>query len=118
MSKKAMTPNTAVEIDNDMNPEGLENQVDALINNNVVTLDSPITRGEHTLDTLTIVAPRIEIMRKFSMLDLIRMETNTILNILPFVTKERLQKHEIEQIGMPDLLEIGIKIAAFFQKKD
>ena len=121
MNKKAMTPETTMNIDNNQDNNGsddaIENEVDALINSNIVTLDSPIKRGEHEIEALTIVAPRIEVMRKFSMLDLIRMETNTILNILPFVTKERLQKHEIEQIGMPDLLEIGVKIAAFFQKK-
>lgn len=116
-----MTLETTMNIDNNQDNNGsddaIENEVDALINSNIVMLDSPIKRGEHEIEALTIVAPRIEVMRKFSMLDLIRMETNTILNILPFVTKERLQKHEIEQIGMPDLLEIGVKIAAFFQKK-
>lgn len=99
-----------------MNPE---DTVEALppIDDNTVTLDSPIKRGKTTIDTLTLRKPASGELRGVQLVELLNMDVATLIKILPRITSPGITAPEAAGMDPADLLACGSKISGFLLQR-
>ncbi|PKA72397.1 tail assembly chaperone E/41/14-like protein [Pseudomonas baetica] len=84
---------------------------------NSVTLDTPITRGKTTIDTLTLRKPQSGELRGVQLIELLNMDVATLIKILPRITSPSITAPEAAGMDPADLLACGSKISAFLLQK-
>lgn len=84
----------------------------------VITLNHPITRGDQTITAVTVRKPNSGALRGISILELIRMQTEAVMTVLPRVTEPTLIEAEVNQLDPSDLLQFGIEVAGFLLPPD
>ncbi|MFJ2282073.1 phage tail assembly protein [Pseudomonas sp. NPDC087803] len=84
---------------------------------NRVTLDTPITRGKTTIDTLTLRKPQSGELRGVQLVELLNMDVATLIKILPRITSPGITAPEAAGMDPADLLACGSKISAFLLQK-
>ncbi|MNB56935.1 Phage tail protein E [compost metagenome] len=82
-----------------------------------VTLDTPITRGKTTIDTLTLRKPQSGELRGVQLIELLNMDVATLIKILPRITSPSITAPEAAGMDPADLLACGSKISAFLLQK-
>lgn len=99
-----------------MNPE---DTVEALppIDDNTVTLDTPIKRGKTTIDTLTLRKPASGELRGVQLVELLNMDVATLIKILPRITSPGITAPEASGMDPADLLACGSKISGFLLQR-
>ncbi|WLI14418.1 MULTISPECIES: phage tail assembly protein [Pseudomonas] len=99
-----------------MNPE---DTVEALppVDDNTVTLDSPIKRGKTTIDTLTLRKPASGELRGVQLVELLNMDVATLIKILPRITSPGITAPEAAGMDPADLLACGSKISGFLLQR-
>ena len=99
-----------------MNPE---DTVEALppIDDNTVTLDTPIKRGKTTIDTLTLRKPASGELRGVQLVELLNMDVATLIKILPRITSPGITAPEAAGMDPADLLACGSKISGFLLQR-
>lgn len=83
----------------------------------VIILDSPIVRGETTLDQITLRKPMSGELRGVSLADLAHMDVLALRKVLPRISTPSLTDHEIGRMDPADLLQCGVVVASFLLTK-
>lgn len=84
-------------------------------NQNVtVKLTTPIQRGETTINEITINKPKVGALRGLSLADVVKMETDAMLKLIPRVTTPAIVEHEVEELDLPDYTAVTTEIISFF----
>lgn len=92
-------------------------EVQPLAEDNTVTLDTPITRGKTTIDTLTLRKPQAGELRGVQLVELLNMDVATLIKILPRLTTPGITAPEAAGMDPADLLACGSKISGFLLQK-
>lgn len=79
-----------------------------------ITLDTPIPRGDQTITEVSLRKPTAGELRGLSLLDLIRMDTGALIELLPRITAPSLSKQDVMTLDPADLMQLGAVVAAFF----
>lgn len=82
-----------------------------------VTLDTPIVRGETTIDELQLRKPRSGELRGLSLVDLGQLKVDSLTKILPRITMPPLTEAEVGNMEPADLLACGAEIGSFLLQK-
>ena len=83
----------------------------------VVTLDTPIMRGEQTIESLQIRKPKSGELRGLSLVDLGQLKTDALIKILPRITVPPITEPEAANLDPADLLACGAEIGGFLLQK-
>lgn len=82
-----------------------------------VPLQTPIVRKAGTIDTVTIMRPRVGDMRGLLLAEILQMKVETIAKLLPRITVPTLIAAEVEDLDPADLVALSIEVAAFLAPK-
>lgn len=85
--------------------------------NNTVVLDTPISRGKNTVDTITLRKPQAGELRGVNLVELLNMDVASLIKILPRISTPSITSPEAAAMDPADLLECGSKIAGFLLRK-
>lgn len=94
-----------------------ENTQAANLNEAVVELDKPITRGSNTHKSLTLRKPASGELRGVSLLDLMQMDVQALSKVLPRITSPSLTTQEVSAMDPADLLACGVAVSGFLLQK-
>lgn len=92
-------------------------EIQPIAEDNTVTLDTPITRGKTTIDTLTLRKPQSGELRGVQLVELLNMDVATLIKILPRLTTPSITVPEAAGMDPADLLACGSKISGFLLQK-
>ncbi len=87
------------------------------VDDNSVTLDTPIIRGKTTINMLTLRKPQSGELRGVQLIELLNMDVATLIKILPRITSPSITAPEAAGMDPADLLACGSKISAFLLQK-
>lgn len=82
-----------------------------------VTLDTPIQRGEESIETLKIRKPGSGELRGLSLVDLGQLKVDALMKLLPRVTTPMLTPAEASNMDPADMLACGAEIGSFLLQK-
>ena len=82
-----------------------------------VALDTPIVRGETSIDELKLRKPRSGELRGLSLVDLGQLKVDSLTKILPRITVPPLTEAEVGNMEPADLLACGAEIGSFLLQK-
>jgi hypothetical protein len=84
---------------------------------NTITLDAPLSRGETTIDTLTLRKPTAGELRGIALTDVLQMQTDALIRLIPRLSTPSLTEAEIRHMDPADLVQCGSEIAGFLLTK-
>ncbi|HWJ69134.1 MAG TPA: phage tail assembly protein [Sphingobium sp.] len=82
-----------------------------------VALDTPIVRGEQTIERLDIRKPGSGELRGLSLVDLGQLKVDALIKIAPRVTLPPITEAEASNLDPADLLALGAEIGSFLLQK-
>ena len=85
--------------------------------NDAITLDEPLKRGEQTITSVSVRKPASGELRGVALSDLLSLEVNAVIKILPRVTSPSLTEQEVARLDPADLVQLGSKVAGFLLPK-
>ncbi|UUC83848.1 phage tail assembly protein [Stutzerimonas stutzeri] len=85
--------------------------------NDAITLDEPLKRGEQTISSVTVRKPAAGELRGVTLSDLLNLEVNALIKVLPRVTSPSLTEQEVARLDPADLVQLGSKVAGFLLPK-
>ncbi len=86
---------------------------------NAVTLSAPITIDGQDVNEITLRKPSPGELRGLSMVDVLRMDIDTMFKLLPRITQPPLSAAQISsEIEPEDFTELASKTLLFFAKKE
>jgi len=85
--------------------------------NQTVTLDTPITRGEQVITAIDLRKPDAGSLRGVSLSDLLQMDVNALIAVLPRISTPTLTAPEVNRMDPADLLQLGSVVAGFLLPK-
>jgi len=92
---------------------------DEAIPDNVVVLDTPIKRGNTTIDRITLRKPAAGELRGLHMANLLQMDVASLMKLLPRISTPGVTEPEAAAMDPADLMACGAKISGFLlQKRD
>jgi len=84
----------------------------------VVVLECSIKRGETVLNEVTVNKPQSGALRGVKLVELMELDVNALIKILPRVTQPSLSELELMQVVEPcDLLQLGTSLLGFLVPK-
>lgn len=78
-----------------------------------ITLDTPIKRGEQTIEKLTLRKPTAGELRGVKLFDLMQMDVTALIAVLPRITEPALTQPDAQNMDPADLMQCGIEVAGF-----
>lgn len=91
--------------------------VQPLTDDNTVILDTPIRRGTTSIDSITLRKPNSGELRGVSLADLLQMDVNSLIKVLPRISSPTLTTIEITSMDPADLVALSGKITGFLLQK-
>jgi len=82
---------------------------------NTVRLDTPIKRGSHLVEEITLRKPASGELRGIHLAELLNMDVSSLIKLLPRISM--LTAPEASQLDPADLVAIGVKITGFLLQK-
>ena len=82
-------------------------------NDNTITLDTPIKRGEQTIDTITLRKPNSGELRGLNLTDLLQMDVTSLHRVLPRISIPMLTEADVSNMDIKHLMQCGAKVAGF-----
>ena len=86
-------------------------------NEEVVPLDTPIVRGEHSIASVTLRKPISGELRGVSLIELMQMDVTALRKVLPRITTPTLTDFEIGRMDPADLVQCGVAVSGFLLQK-
>lgn len=86
-------------------------------NEETVALDTPIVRGEHSIDSVTLRKPMAGELRGVSLIELMQMDVLALRKVLPRITTPSLTDIEIGRMDPADLVQCGVAVSGFLLQK-
>lgn len=99
------------------NPAQQPHQPDASADDNTVTLDTPIRRGDTTIGTVALRRPKSGELRGVALTDLLQLDVVALQTVLPRITMPTLMKQDVLDLDPADLVQLGTKVAGFLLPK-
>jgi hypothetical protein len=95
-----------------------ENTVELpVVDDNVVTLDTPIKRGLSEITHVTLRKPASGELRGIQLAELIQLDVASLIKVIPRLTSPSLTTPEVSGLDPADLLAIGGKIVGFLLQR-
>lgn len=93
----------------------MENSNENAMNNSsyIVTLDSPVLRGEQKIEQVTVSKPNAGTLRGISLASLAQSDVDALIKVLPRMTSPALTEHEVARLDACDLLSFASKVIGF-----
>ena len=93
----------------------MENINEIAMNENpyIVTLDSPVQRGEQKIEKVTVAKPNAGTLRGVSLASLAQSDVDALIKVLPRMTYPALTEHEITRLDASDLILFAGKVVGF-----
>lgn len=88
-----------------------------IINPNEITLDEPIKRGETLITKVEVIKPNAGALRGVGLRDILDLDVNALIKVLPRVTTPTLTEAEVSTIDPADLTQLGSVVAGFLLSK-
>lgn len=82
-----------------------------------IELETPIKRGETEITTLTLRRPKAGELRGLSMSQVLAMQTESVLTLIPRIAEPILTPPELNQLDPSDLVAIGYTILGMVAPK-
>ena len=82
-----------------------------------VTLDTPVQRGETTVDRLQLRKPRSGELRGLSLVDLGQLKVDALTKLIPRISIPNLSEAEVGNMEPADLLACGAEIGSFLLQR-
>ncbi|MNC72186.1 Phage tail protein E [compost metagenome] len=82
-----------------------------------VILDNPIARGEQAITEIVVRKPDSGSLRGTSLNDLLTMDVNALIIVLPRITSPVLTAIELRRMEPEDLLQLGQVVSGFLLPK-
>lgn len=82
-----------------------------------IELDEPLKRGEQTIDSITLRKPKSGELRGVSLADVLQMQTDALITLIPRLSSPSLTAAEVRQMDPADLVQCGGEIAGFLLTK-
>lgn len=79
-----------------------------------VEFDTPIVRGELTISEVNINKPKTGALRGLSLADLLKLDVDTVIKLIPRVSTPPLAEHEVANLDPSDFLTISTAVVGFF----
>ncbi len=83
----------------------------------IVTLDTPITRGEEEITSVSLRKPMSGELRGVSLADLLQMDVLALRKVLPRITSPALTDHELGRMDPADLVQMATAVTGFLLPK-
>ncbi len=83
----------------------------------VVRLETPIMRGEQTIDSLTLRKPSAGELRGIKLAELLQMDVGSLSTLLPRITSPILTPADVAKLDPADLVTIATEVGSFFLTK-
>lgn len=90
-----------------------ETDVTKAENPNVVTLDTPLMRGEQKIEQITLTKPNAGTLRGVSLAALAQSDVDALIKVLPRMTYPALAEHEVARLDVSDLISLAGKVVGF-----
>lgn len=87
------------------------------LNENVVTLETPVMRGELEIKTLEVIKPNSGALRGTRLADLAGSDVDALITVLPRITLPALTKAECMNLDPADLISLAGKVIGFLSPK-
>ncbi|MBT9186277.1 phage tail assembly protein [Pectobacterium punjabense] len=84
---------------------------------NIVTLDTPIKRGDTLIETVTLIKPTAGTLRGVSLAAVAGSDVDAMIKVLPRMTLPALTEAEITRMELPDMIAIAGKVIGFLTPK-
>ena len=113
MSKDTSAATTTEELktkDHPTNPPALPKNPDI----ETVEFDTPVERGELIIKEVNITKPKSGALRGLSLSDLLKLDVETVIKLVPRVSTPPLAEHEVAGLDPVDLLSISTAVVGFF----
>ncbi|TXE26939.1 phage tail assembly protein [Serratia ureilytica] len=82
-----------------------------------VTLDTPIKRGDMTIDTITLRKPDSGELRGVKLQALMETDVDSLIRVLPRITMPSLTQSEIQKLDPADLYSLAAEVTLFLLPK-
>ncbi len=86
-------------------------------NEETVDLDTPVIRGEHSINSVTLRKPMAGELRGVSLIELMQMDVLALRKVLPRITNPTLTDIEIGRMDPADLVQCGVAVSGFLLQK-
>lgn len=83
-----------------------------------ITLETPIKRGDKDIVSITLHKPNTGALRGVSLRELLDMNTDAIVAVVPRVSDPKLTPQEMQTMEPCDLLKMGAALAGFLLPKE
>lgn len=100
-----------------MKDEAIEQPDVKPVDDNTVTLDTPIRRGVSTIDSITLRKPNAGELRGVSLAELLQMDVDSLIKVLPRISTPTLTTIEVKSMDPADLFAISSKVSGFLLQK-
>ncbi|MDN7467010.1 Phage tail assembly chaperone protein, E, or 41 or 14 [Burkholderia orbicola] len=84
---------------------------------NTLTLDTPLVRGNQTIERVTLRKPKSGELRGVSLSDLVNLDVVALSKVLPRISTPTLTEPDVANIDPADLVQLGGIFAGFLMPK-
>lgn len=84
---------------------------------NIITLETPIKRGDTQIETVTLIKPTTGTLRGVSLAAVANSDVDAMIKVLPRMTSPALTEAEITRMELPDMIAIAGKVIGFLTPK-
>ncbi|MBC3211928.1 phage tail assembly protein [Serratia fonticola] len=81
---------------------------------NVVTLDTPVKRGDTEIKLVTLIKPNAGTLRGVSLAAVAGSDVDALIKVLPRMTYPSLTESEVALLELPDLVALAGQVVGFF----
>ncbi|EPR1413534.1 phage tail assembly protein [Citrobacter koseri] len=82
-------------------------------NENTITLNTPIKRGEQVITEITLLKPTAGTLRGVGLAAVANSDVDALIKVLPRMTMPSLTEQEAAALELPDLLSFAGKVVGF-----
>ncbi|WP_419236060.1 phage tail assembly protein [Serratia fonticola] len=82
-------------------------------NPNVVTLDTPVKRGDTLIESVTLIKPNAGTLRGVSLASVAGSDVDALIKVLPRMTYPSLTESEVALLELPDLVALAGQVVGF-----
>lgn len=86
-------------------------------NTEEITLDSPIQRGEKTIEKIFLRKPTAGELRGLALSEVLQLQVDALVKLTPRLSSPALTEPEMRNLDPADLVQIGGAIASFLLTK-
>ncbi|KVP62178.1 phage tail assembly protein [Burkholderia ubonensis] len=79
----------------------------------VISLDTPIKRGEQEIASVTLTKPLAGALRGVALTDLLQLDVIALSKVLPRISSPTLTDQDVLRMDPADLLQLGTEVASF-----